>query len=378
MKLLTRDAMLCVVFVLCSLALYFVPTGFEERINARSTHCRALVLDTEDDIRQFGMVRKGSQDVTMRLLDGPFQGREVVGENRLLGMMDRDKVFRPGDTVLAVITTGADGGIGAVNPQAHYRLGLEMALAGMFAMLLLAFGGWTGAKALLSFTFAALCLWKVLVPGMLRGYDPILLTLGVTAVLTAAIVFLVAGLTRKGVTAFCGALLGVLTSCGLAMYFTSRLHLNGAVMPFAQTLLYSGFGHLNLTGIYQAAVFLAASGAVMDLAMDVAASQSEVAAERPDMSRLALLRSGLRVGRAVVGTMTTTLLLAYSGGFVTLLMAFMAQGVPVANLLNLVYVAAEVQKTLVGSLGLVMVAPFTALVGALVLPVKARSRYSAR
>ena len=369
MRFLNRDAMLCVLFAFCSLALYLAPTGFEERVNARSTSCRALVLGVVDDIQQFGMVRKGSQDVTMRLLDGPFQGREVTGENRLLGMMDRDKVFSPGDTALAVVTTDGHGGILVVNPQAHYRLGLETALAAMFAVLLLAFGGWTGAKALLSFAFAGLCLWKVLVPCMLRGWDPILLTLGVTAVLTAAIVFLVAGPTRKGVTAFCGALLGVLTSCGLTLFFTSRLHLNGAVMPFAQTLLYSGFGHLDLTGIYQAAVFLAASGAVMDLAMDVAASQQEVAAERPDLSRWALMRSGLRVGRAVVGTMTTTLLLAYSGGFVTLLMAFMAQGVPVANLLNLVYVAAEVQKTLVGSFGLVMVAPFTALVGAFVLPV---------
>ena len=368
-KILSRDAMLCMLFAACSLALYFLPTGFEERINARSSHCRAVVLGIEDDIQQFGMVRKGSQDVTMRLMGGLFEGREVTGENRLLGMMDRDKVFRPGDTVLAVVTTDASGDILRVVPQAHYRLGLEAALAVMFAVLLLAFGGWTGAKALLSFAFAGLCLWKVLVPGLLRGWDPILLSLGVTAALTAAIVFLVAGPTRKGVTAFCGAILGVLTSCVLASYFTSHLHLNGAVMPFAQTLLYSGFGHLNLTGIYQAAVFLAASGAVMDLAMDVAAAQQEVAMERPDMSRWALLRSGIRVGRAVVGTMTTTLLLAYSGGYITLLMAFMAQGVPVANLLNLVYVAAEVQKTLVGSFGLVTVAPFTALVGALVLPV---------
>jgi uncharacterized membrane protein len=138
------------------------------------------------------------------------------------------------------------------------------------------------------------------------------------------------------------------------------------VLPFAETLLYAGFGHLNLTEIYMAAVFLAASGAVMDLSMDVAASMDEVAANNPDIKTLALIGSGLRVGRAVVGTMTTTLLLAYSGGYITLLMAFMAQGVPIANLFNLIYVAAEVLKTIVGSFGLVMVAPFTALIGGFV------------
>jgi uncharacterized membrane protein len=103
----------------------------------------------------------------------------------------------------------------------------------------------------------------------------------------------------------------------------------------------------------------------------------EVVSKREDISRLEAIGSGFRVGRAVVGTMTTTLLLAYSGGYITLLMAFMAQGVPLSNLFNLIYVAAEVLKTVVGSFGLVMVAPFTAIVGGFVLCGKrARHRVS--
>jgi uncharacterized membrane protein len=104
----------------------------------------------------------------------------------------------------------------------------------------------------------------------------------------------------------------------------------------------------------------------MDLAMDVAASMDELIKKKPGLTFKEMVHSGFRIGRAVVGTMTTTLLLAYSGGYITLLMAFMAQGVPLINLFNLVYVAAEVLKTLVGSFGLVTVAPFTAIVGAAV------------
>ena len=74
----------------------------------------------------------------------------------------------------------------------------------------------------------------------------------------------------------------------------------------------------------------------MDLSMDIAASMDEVIINNPDITRMKLSGSGLRVGRAVVDTMTTALLLACSGGYITLLMAFMAQGVPIANLLNLV------------------------------------------
>ena len=251
--------------------------------------------------------------------------------------------------------------------MAHYRLDLELLLLILFAAALILFGGWTGLKAMLSFVFSALMLWKVLVPGLLKGYSPIWLAVAVVALLAAVIIFLVAGLTRKGIAAFFGAMLGVLTSCLMAAGFTDAFHLHGAVLPFAETLLYSGFGHLDLTQIYIAAVFLAASGAVMDLAMDVAASMAEVADKRPDVGALDLMRSGLSVGRAVAGTMTTTLLFAYSGGYITLLMAFMAQGVPLANMFNLVYVAAEILKTLVGSFGLVLVAPFTAAVGGFLL-----------
>ena len=110
----------------------------------------------------------------------------------------------------------------------------------------------------------------------------------------------------------------------------------------------------------------------MDLGMDVAAGLEEVARHRPNLSRRELAASGFRIGRSVVGTMTTTLLLAYSGGYLTLLMMFAAEGISPWEFLNHPHVAAEVVKTLVGSLGLLLVAPFTALVGALLFHRKRR------
>ncbi|WP_147821243.1 YibE/F family protein [Salidesulfovibrio onnuriiensis] len=360
-----RNIVLVSVFCLLTIALYLLPTGFEGHVKGDSIRCRARVLEVDNSrLHTYGMVRKGEQGVSLEMLNGPFKGERFDGHNQLLGQMDRDKLFRVGDTALAVLGIGPQGELLTVNPVAHYRLDLELLLLGLFAVLLVLFGGWVGAKALLSFLFTALAIWKVLIPLLLKGADPILLSLGVVACLCGAIIFLVAGITRTGVVAFLGAFLGVFSSCLMAMFFTGKFHVHGAVMPFAETLLYSGYGHLDLAGIYIAAVFIASSGAVMDLAMDVAASMGEVVSKKPDITRAEAFGSGLRVGRAVVGTMTTTLLLAYSGGFITLLMAFMAQGIPLANTFNFIYVAAEVLKTLVGSFGLVLVAPFSALVGA--------------
>jgi uncharacterized membrane protein len=326
-------------------------------------------LDVDNsEVQQLGIVKTGDQKVQIKLESGPFKDRMVFGNNPLLGIMQRDKVFAVGDRVFVVLSLNKTADqIVFVNPQDFYRIDLEIILLAIFASALILFGGWIGTKALMSFILAALMIWKVLVPSLLKGYDPLIVSLGVVAVLTALILFLVAGFTRTGVVAFSGAFLGVLTSCLLAIFFTRSFHVHGAVLPFSETLLYSGFGHLNLTRIYIAAVFIAASGAVMDLAMDVAASMQELVRKQGEIPRFELMKSGFRVGRAVVGTMTTTLLFAYSGGYITLLMAFMVQGVPIANLFNLIYVATEVLKTLVGSFGLVMVAPFTALVGGFIL-----------
>ena len=145
------------------------------------------------------------------------------------------------------------------------------------------------------------------------------------------------------------------------------MHVNGATLPFAQALLYSGYEMLDLQDVFIGAMVLAASGAVMDLAMDIASGIDEVALRRPELPARELFVSGVRIGRSVVGTMTTTLLLAYSGGYLTLLMMFAAQGTPPRDFLNSPLVSAEIVKTLIGSFSLVLVAPFTAAVGAYIL-----------
>ena len=112
----------------------------------------------------------------------------------------------------------------------------------------------------------------------------------------------------------------------------------------------------------------------MDLAMDVAAAMDEIYHLHPDISRLEHVRAGLRVGRAVIGTMTTTLLLAYSASHITMFMLFISRGLPLATILNSPMVAAEVLNTLVGSFGLIAAAPFTAIVAGLIYHHDARGR----
>lgn len=335
-------------------------------------HARARIVAVDNShVRTNLIVRTEAQFLTVRLLDGPYAGQELAVTNMLTGKMEFDEFYVPGATVLVeydVVEGRAANGLA----RGHYRLGLQWALVVLFGALLVLLAGVTGLKAALSFVFAAMVLWKLFFPLLLRGYPPLATGLAVVALLTAVITFSVGGLNRRGTATFAGSMLGVLLTCGLAVWTARAFHLHGAVRPFAETLLYSGHYDLRLTEIFVASVFIASSGAVMDLAMDIAASMDEIARTHPGIELVDHVRSGLRVGRAVIGTMTTTLLLAYASSHITMFLLFMAKGLPAANLLNAPFVAAEVLNILVGSFGLVTVAPFTAVVAGLLYRLPAR------
>ena len=356
---------LCLVLILLIL---FLPTGYEDAVQYQEAdRCAARVLAVDDSaIIDTGLVRSGEQTCTLELLGGRFKGQTATGVNMLNGSLEQDKIFAPGDKAMVVVSYTGDE-ILSVTMIDHYRINKEVLLAGIFAVFLVLFAGRTGVRAILSFVLTILMLWKVLVPLYLKGVDPILIGLAVTLILTLLIIALVYGFDRRCASAVSGAFLGVLVTCVLGILFTDLFQIHGAVMSYSESLLYSGYQDLNLTKIFMAAIFIGSSGAVMDLAVDITSAVNEVVEKRPDISRWEAVRSGINVGRAAMGTMTTTLLLAYSGGYIALLMVFMAQGTPIWNILNYKYVASEIVHTIVGSFGLVTVAPFTALTSGFLL-----------
>lgn len=342
--------------------LLFLPTGFEGNLVFQESDIRpALVLSTdESSIVDTGLVRSGEQRCQVKILSGSFRGQTAEGRNMLNGSLEQDKLFSTGDKALVRINY-QDGQILNISMIDHYRTPWELLLAGLFILLLAAFAGWTGLRAVLSFVLSVLMIWKVLVPLYLKGWNPIGVGLAITLTLTVLIIALVYGFDRRCAAAVSGAFLGILLTCVMGGVFTNLFQIHGAVMSYSESLLYAGYQHLNLTRIFMASIFIGASGAIMDLSVDITSAVYEVVQKQPTLSRKEAIRSGMNVGRAAMGTMTTTLLLAYSGGYVALLMVFMAQGTPLTNILNYKYVAAELLHTVIGSFGLVTVAPFTAL-----------------
>ena len=356
------------VCALLTLLLLLLPTGFEDNLVYQESDLQpALVLSTdESSVVDTGLIRSGEQRCQLEILGGQFKGQTASGTNALNGSLEQDKIFAAGDKALVRINY-AQGQILSISMIDHYRMPWELLLGGMFVVLLVLFAGRTGIRAVLSFVLTVLMIWKVLVPLYLKGWNPIWVGLAMTLVLTILIIALVYGFDRRCAAAVSGSALGILVTCVMGIAFTGLFRIHGAVMSYSESLLYAGYQHLDLTHIFMASIFIGASGAIMDLSVDITSAVHEVVEKRPDLKRWEAARSGMNVGRAAMGTMTTTLLFAYSGGYVALLMVFMAQGTPLTTIFNYKYVAAEIIHTVIGSFGLVTVAPFTALCAGLFL-----------
>ncbi len=364
-----------IVGILLVAILIVIPTGYEDALIYQGTErATATIIQVNNDaIKQSGLIQSGEQSCKMIIQNGIFKGREIEGVNFLSGSLEKDKIYKEGDKALVTISYESDH-ITSVVMSDHYRLNKELLLLAAFAVLLILIAGKNGLLAIFSFIITILTIWKILVPCYLKGYSPVWIGILITTVITAVIIYFVYGFDKRTVPAILGSLLGIFTTCILGMLFTDLFQINGAVMPNSESLLYSGFQHLDLTSIFMSSIFIGASGAMMDLSVDITSAVYEVVQKKPDINWKEAAKSGMNVGRAAMGTMTTTLLLAYSGGYITLLMVFMAQGTPIDHILNYKYVAAEVLDTVVGSFGLVTVAPFTALTAGYMLTSRKKMR----
>ena len=356
-----KDIVFIIVSFLLTIAVFMIPTGFEDSgVQSNSVRCKVRITHADNQyLRTIGPVKYGHQILEIQVLRGKFKGAVYSTTNNLVGKMEMDKVFVAGEDALAVLTLADDGAVSMIRVMDHYRTDKTIILSALFIIFTIIIMGWMGLKILLTFVFSAVMLIKVLYPLALRGFDPIIGALIITTIISAVILFLVGGISRRALSAFLGTVSGIIFTAILSYIFTYWFKIHGAVRPFAEMLLYTGYGHLNLAHLFIGGIFIAASGAMMDLSMNVAAAMDEIKEQQPAITRLQLMKSGYIVARQAAGTMSTTLLLAYSAEYTAMIMTFIAQGIPLENILNMVWVSSEVVHTLVGCFGLTLVAPLT-------------------
>lgn len=233
----------------------------------------------------------------------------------------------------------------------------------LFALLILVYGRSKGAKTLLSLTLTVFSVAFVFFPAVLNGKNVSLWAVIVCLYIIVMTLVIVNGISTMSIAAACGCASGVLISLTITVITDCFIGLSGNSDSHSIFLLYIGKNGVDPLSLIYASIIIGSVGAVMDVAVDISASLKELTIKLGSPTRSELLRSGLNIGRDVIGTMSNTLILAYIGGSMcTLLLYIYNNGASPLYLFNIEAIVVEMLNILVGSIGIMMTLPITALI----------------
>jgi len=290
--------------------------------------------------------RKGS-NLGARQLDDPFAAIPM-------------RQVQEGDRITMVYNKDALTGEGMWLLQEYDRTGPLLALAAGFFALLILYGGKQGVNTVISLCCTCIAIFAVLIPSILSGHNIYISSLIVCTYIVAMTLALVNGLNSKSLSAAIGCLGGLLVSAVLVLSMDNVLKLTGYVNDESAFLIYINPAHpIDLKAIIFSGILIGALGAILDVSVSMAASLSEITATSPNSTFASLVRSGFNIGRDILGTMTNTLILAYIGSSLSLLLLLIVYSNSVMELLNREMVVVEILQAVAGSVGLLFAIPLT-------------------
>lgn len=307
-------------------------------------------------------VPRGSQSLNVRVLTGRFRG-DVVPINNYLGPL-HEKIAKVG-TVLTVTITADSREEGYQVSVVNYDFTwLLIVMLAVFVAAVVIVGRKKGVMSLLGLAYSFAAIIFFLVPMWLKGYPALLLTVVVCLFITVFSFTLLGGVTRKTVSAMAGTLICVVLAGAFAVVCSKAAGVSGLTMEEAEWLLDEsralGDRMLNVRGLLVSGILISALGAVMDVSMSISSAISELHEVSPELTRGRLFRSGMNIGRDMIGTMTNTLILAFVGASLNLIIIMFAAGMQPYQLLNNDDTIMELIRGIAGSIGLVLAVPVTA------------------
>jgi uncharacterized membrane protein len=249
-------------------------------------------------------------------------------------------------------------------------------LAGLFAVLVVAVGRWRGLASLVGLALTALVLVRFLIPSILEGNSPVAVAIVASAAIIFVVIYVAHGLNAKTTTALLGTLGSLGVTAALAALFVAATHLTG-LSSEETTSLQSTIGNVPLQGLILAGVIIGSLGVLNDVTVTQASAVWEIHEANPERPARDLYRAGMRIGRDHIASTVYTLVLAYAGASLSLLILFSLSNQNVANVLTGDLVGQEIVRALVGSIGLVASVPLTTALAVAVVRGEARSSLEA-
>ena len=310
---------------------------------------KAVVTEVISDNLTENGNRVGNQTVRLRLCSGKFKNEKVEAissSSYLFGA-----TCKKGMKVIALVSESQGEVIASV-----YSADREFSLYFMIAVFLLAIiliGGKKGAASVMGLGFTIVCVLFLFLPMIYRGVSPIFSAVVVAVITTVVTIYLISGISVKSLTAISGTVTGVVMAVIFAGIFGKVTQITGYNVSDIEELIYLFAG-----------ILIASLGAVMDVGMSIASTLQEIYSRRPDLGMWDLFKSGMNVGKDMMGTMSNTLILAFAGGSLNTLVFIFAYNYSYHQIINMYSIGIELMQGISASMGVILTVPFTSLAGA--------------
>ena len=316
---------------------------------------------------------RGEQSMTVELKTGQYAGQTLLAYNYIGPLYGAP--LKAGDPVTVLISTYSDGTVSATIYE-YNRAWVLGAIVLAFLLVTVLVGGKTGAKSLLGLGLTVLCLIEILLPALIRGAATVPATFLTCAYVAVVCFTILGGVDRKSLCAMAGTIAGMALAMCFGMAAQALARLDGLRLPDVEPLLQlrQTGTPIGLRGLLTAGVIIGALGAVMDVAMSISSALWELKTVHPGLRPRELWRSGMNIGRDMVGTMTNTLILAFLGGSFTLILYLYSLELPIHELLSSAYLSIEVISGIASSIGVILAVPLTAAIASALFGVKSAEK----
>ena len=303
------------------------------------------------------------QHLKIEILDGSHKGETMTIRHTIERIMPGYYIFKVGDKLL-VRATEDNGKIETVKIQEKVRDTQVYLIVGLFVALLLIIGGIKGLKTLVSLVIAVTMIFFGYIPLIIKGVNPILASLGISIPVVIITLIIISGKNIKTLVAIIGTSLGVIISGILAFIFGNLAHLTGLADDSSISLAYiPQFRNLDYKGILFGTILIGAIGAIMDVAISIASALYEINDLDKNISKKNMIISGMNIGKDMMGSMSNTLILAYVGTTLHLIILFIVYKIRFVEIINLDSIATEIIRAMAGSIGLIITIPVTVVIG---------------
>lgn len=322
---------------------------------------KARVVDIVEDNETESGNQIGNQIVSLELLTGDYKGNtvEAVSSSSYLYGAHCEVGMR----VIAEVNESDDSLYVTVFSQD--RMWILYAIVFLFLVTLCIIGGRQGFNSAIALVFTFVCIVFLFLPMIYRGISPVLAAAAVAVLTTFVTMYLIGGLSSKSITSMIGTVAGVGISAVLAVVFGKIAGISGYNVSDIEQLEYVGqMTNVRIGELLYAGILISALGAVMDVAMSVASTISEIHFRNPQLSRKELFTSGIRVGKDMMGTMSNTLILAFTGSSINTLVFMYVYGYGIVQITNMYSIGIEIIQGIASTMGVILTVPIVSVISA--------------